>query len=122
MLPLQWTTITFIADYIKCDYCGRRFNEAAHTRHVDFCKEQKSRIPNTKPAISDYAKQRAAARTQVILDYSGFLFFPMGWGGREETVGLETVEHTRRTVEQRASASTQRDRSIYWTYKSGAPS
>lgn len=48
-------------DYIKCDYCGRRFNETAAKRHISFCKEQKSRISN-KPIISDQAKMRAEAR------------------------------------------------------------
>uniref|UniRef100_A0A915PE61 C2HC/C3H-type domain-containing protein n=1 Tax=Setaria digitata TaxID=48799 RepID=A0A915PE61_9BILA len=27
-------------DYVKCDYCERRFNQAAAERHIPFCKTQ----------------------------------------------------------------------------------
>lgn len=36
---------TFNPDYIQCEYCNRRFNESAAERHINFCKEQKSRLP-----------------------------------------------------------------------------
>ena len=52
-------------DYVQCEFCGRRFNETAAARHISFCKEQKSRLPNKK-APSAAALQRAAARTEVL--------------------------------------------------------
>ncbi|KAJ8336980.1 hypothetical protein SKAU_G00382000 [Synaphobranchus kaupii] len=33
-------------DYIQCQFCERKFNEGAAQRHIDFCKEQASRLQN----------------------------------------------------------------------------
>jgi hypothetical protein len=52
------------ADYIQCDYCGRRFNESAAERHIAFCKEQHERLPKKKPDQMT-AAQKMAVRTQV---------------------------------------------------------
>uniref|UniRef100_A0A0R3RT88 Zinc finger C2HC domain-containing protein 1A n=1 Tax=Elaeophora elaphi TaxID=1147741 RepID=A0A0R3RT88_9BILA len=30
-------------DYVKCEYCGRSFNEAAAERHIPFCKTQQEK-------------------------------------------------------------------------------
>ncbi|KAK3713311.1 hypothetical protein QZH41_009031, partial [Actinostola sp. cb2023] len=48
-------------DYVQCPHCNRRFNEHSAERHIDFCKEQKSRIGKS-PATA--AASRVAARTQ----------------------------------------------------------
>jgi len=55
---------TINPDYVQCPHCSRRFNEHAAERHVQFCKEQKSRIGKSP---SSAAKSRVAARTQVSL-------------------------------------------------------
>ena len=34
---------SFNPDYVKCDYCGRNFNQRAAERHVPFCREQNAR-------------------------------------------------------------------------------
>lgn len=31
-------------DYVKCNYCHRSFNSTASERHINFCREQNSRI------------------------------------------------------------------------------
>ncbi|GFS14720.1 zinc finger C2HC domain-containing protein 1A [Elysia marginata] len=46
-------------DYIQCPYCSRRFNQQAAERHINFCKEQQSRLPRSKPDASATAKQNA---------------------------------------------------------------
>ena len=50
-------------DYVQCDYCSRRFNEAAAERHIPFCKEQQHRLrnKNTKEAT---ASDKMEKRTQ----------------------------------------------------------
>ena len=50
-------------DYVQCEYCSRRFNEAAADRHIPFCKEQQNRLKNkgTKEATSS---DRMSKRTQ----------------------------------------------------------
>ncbi|XP_049643719.1 zinc finger C2HC domain-containing protein 1B [Suncus etruscus] len=39
--PLSSSSVN--PDYIQCPYCMRRFNEAAASRHINFCKDQSSR-------------------------------------------------------------------------------
>ena len=59
--------VTFLyctADYVQCDYCGRRFNESAAQRHIPWCKEKQDRIPKNKPQQAT-AAQKMAMRTQV---------------------------------------------------------
>ncbi|GFO46209.1 hypothetical protein PoB_007271400 [Plakobranchus ocellatus] len=46
-------------DYIQCPYCSRRFNQQAAERHINFCKEQQSRLPRAKPDAAATAKQNA---------------------------------------------------------------
>jgi len=53
-----------IVDYVQCDYCGRRFNEAAAQRHIPWCKEKNERIPKKKPDQAT-AAQKMALRTGV---------------------------------------------------------
>ncbi|KAL4217867.1 Zinc finger C2HC domain-containing protein 1A [Mactra antiquata] len=48
-------------DYVQCPYCNRRFNEKAAQRHIDFCKEQQSRI-KAKREPTAQEKARAAAQ------------------------------------------------------------
>ncbi|XP_053383239.1 zinc finger C2HC domain-containing protein 1A-like isoform X2 [Mercenaria mercenaria] len=48
-------------DYIQCPYCNRRFNEKAAQRHIDFCKEQKKRLPANKRVPTEIEQKRAAA-------------------------------------------------------------
>jgi len=45
------------ADYVKCDYCNRKFAEESSKRHIEFCKMQASRRPSVKPGV-----QAAAAK------------------------------------------------------------
>lgn len=53
-------------DYIQCEYCNRRFNESAAERHINFCKEQKSRLPkSSSDSKYDQKKQKQAMRTKV---------------------------------------------------------
>lgn len=47
-------------DYITCDFCGRRFNESAAQRHIDFCKGQHDRLPKGKADV--IAAQKQATR------------------------------------------------------------
>ncbi|KAI6226915.1 hypothetical protein M3Y95_00671600 [Aphelenchoides besseyi] len=35
------------SDYVRCDYCGRNFNQTAAERHIPFCKEQHGRRGTT---------------------------------------------------------------------------
>ena len=53
-------------DYVKCQYCDRRFNESAAQRHIPFCKEKRDRIP-TQKVHTDTAKLRNKARVEVSL-------------------------------------------------------
>ncbi|XP_054156887.1 zinc finger C2HC domain-containing protein 1A-like isoform X2 [Oppia nitens] len=48
--------------YIVCDYCGRNFSEKAADRHIEWCKEQKARIPRS--ANNAKALERMKARTK----------------------------------------------------------
>ncbi|KAK3087661.1 hypothetical protein FSP39_008858 [Pinctada imbricata] len=50
-------------DYVQCPYCSRRFNEKAAERHINFCKEQQSRLPN-KPKGDPRAANKMATRLQ----------------------------------------------------------
>ncbi|BFZ21314.1 hypothetical protein BsWGS_24352 [Bradybaena similaris] len=52
-------------DYIQCPYCSRRFNQQAAERHIDFCKDQQSRLPRDKPNANAAAKQNARLGYQV---------------------------------------------------------
>lgn len=45
------------ADYVKCNYCDRKFAEESSKRHIEFCKMQSSRRPSVKPGV-----QAAAAK------------------------------------------------------------
>lgn len=36
-------------DYVRCDYCGRSFNQNAAERHIPFCREQNSRTAGRAP-------------------------------------------------------------------------
>lgn len=49
-------------DYVQCPYCARRFNQKAAERHINFCKEQQSRIPNRPAKADPAAKAKMAAR------------------------------------------------------------
>ena len=54
------------ADYVQCDYCGRRFNESAAQRHIPWCKDKHDRLPRNKPQQANTtAAQKMAVRTQV---------------------------------------------------------
>ncbi|ELU07117.1 hypothetical protein CAPTEDRAFT_168488 [Capitella teleta] len=50
-------------DYISCQYCDRRFNAKAAERHIPFCAEQHSRLPNKKQPDAT-ALRRAGARQE----------------------------------------------------------
>ncbi|XP_071141402.1 zinc finger C2HC domain-containing protein 1A-like isoform X2 [Mytilus edulis] len=49
-------------DYEQCPYCARRFNAKAAERHINFCKEQQSRIPNRATKGDPNAKAKMMAR------------------------------------------------------------
>lgn len=49
-------------DYVQCPHCERRFNEHSAQRHIEFCKEQKSRIPSKKAGAENLTK--LSKRTQ----------------------------------------------------------
>lgn len=42
---------TINPDYVQCPHCDRRFNESAAERHINFCKEQKSRLPKSSSKL-----------------------------------------------------------------------
>ncbi|XP_021941479.1 uncharacterized protein LOC110840626 isoform X3 [Zootermopsis nevadensis] len=46
----------------KCPHCKRNFGPKAFDRHIEWCKEQKARIP--KSPVSFLAKERLEARTK----------------------------------------------------------
>lgn len=48
-----------VADFVKCEYCGRNFNKTAAERHIPFCKEQKARSAPLKPPASRAQPMRA---------------------------------------------------------------
>ncbi|XP_069107062.1 zinc finger C2HC domain-containing protein 1A-like isoform X2 [Argopecten irradians] len=48
-------------DYIQCPHCGRRFNQQAAERHMEFCKNQQRKLPS-KPQPNANAKAKMDAR------------------------------------------------------------
>ncbi|KAI6659272.1 Zinc finger C2HC domain-containing protein 1A [Oopsacas minuta] len=50
-------------DYVQCEICSRRFNEAAAERHIPFCKEQQNRLKQ-KGCNQASAADRVTKRTQ----------------------------------------------------------
>ncbi|XP_059139966.1 zinc finger C2HC domain-containing protein 1A-like [Physella acuta] len=52
-------------DYIQCPYCSRRFSPQAADRHINFCKEQQSRLPRSKPSPVAAAKQNTRLNYQA---------------------------------------------------------
>ncbi|CAG2110398.1 unnamed protein product, partial [Medioppia subpectinata] len=48
--------------YIVCDFCGRNFSNKAADRHIQWCREQKARIPRS--ANNAMALERMKARTK----------------------------------------------------------
>jgi hypothetical protein len=59
---------TRLADYEKCPHCERNFGPKAFDRHIEWCKEQKARIPKSPASI--LAKERLEARTKVNTFYN----------------------------------------------------
>ena len=51
--------------YIMCQFCGRNFSDKAADRHIEWCKEQKARIPRSARNSDNKALERMKARTQV---------------------------------------------------------
>ena len=51
-------------DYVKCDFCGRRFKEQAAERHIPFCREKAQRLPGGKPPGAK-AKEKLQKRNSV---------------------------------------------------------
>jgi hypothetical protein len=47
----------------KCPHCERNFGPKAFDRHIEWCKEQKARIPKSPASIT--AKERLEARIKV---------------------------------------------------------
>ncbi|ESO09001.1 hypothetical protein HELRODRAFT_74483, partial [Helobdella robusta] len=64
---------TFNPDYVQCDYCGRRFNETAAERHIQFCKTQHERVPRGRGDTT--AAQKQAVRTNVLICFVFFVIF-----------------------------------------------
>lgn len=58
------------ANHEKCPHCERNFGPKAFDRHIEWCKEQKARIPKSPASI--LAKERLEARTKVNI-FSNFL-------------------------------------------------
>jgi len=50
------------ANHEKCPHCERNFGPKAFDRHIEWCKEQKARIPKSPASI--IAKERLEARTK----------------------------------------------------------
>jgi hypothetical protein len=42
-------------DYVKCDFCGRSFNETAAARHIPHCRDSQTRA---KPAAAASQKRK----------------------------------------------------------------
>ena len=51
------------ANHERCPHCERNFGPKAFDRHIEWCKEQKTRIP--KSPANSVAKERLEARTKV---------------------------------------------------------
>uniref|UniRef100_T1JN63 Pre-mRNA-processing factor 6 n=1 Tax=Strigamia maritima TaxID=126957 RepID=T1JN63_STRMM len=64
------------SDYTMCEYCNRHFSIKAADRHIEWCKEQKSRI-GQGPKVALLARERLEARTKVteIEMFSTFNYF-----------------------------------------------
>lgn len=58
------------ANHEKCPHCERNFGPKAFDRHMEWCKEQKARIPKSPASI--IAKERLEARTKVNIENSFF--------------------------------------------------
>ncbi|XP_036105328.1 zinc finger C2HC domain-containing protein 1B isoform X2 [Molossus molossus] len=52
-------------DYIQCQFCMRRFNENAASRHINFCKDQSSRRVFDAAQTAARLASRAQGRAQV---------------------------------------------------------
>ena len=50
--------------YVMCTFCGRNFSDKAADRHIQWCREQKARIPRSANN-NNKALERMKARTQV---------------------------------------------------------
>lgn len=57
---------TINPDYIQCPHCERRFNESAAERHMNFCKEQKTRLPK---ASSDSKFSQKSEKQKIRTQY-----------------------------------------------------
>ncbi|VDM95051.1 unnamed protein product [Thelazia callipaeda] len=47
--------------YVKCEYCGRSFNDAASQRHIPFCKTQHDKMKASAKVISTGTKFSATS-------------------------------------------------------------
>ncbi|XP_045476810.1 uncharacterized protein LOC123682301 isoform X2 [Harmonia axyridis] len=57
------STIRQVSTNERCPVCDRSFGPKAFDRHVEFCREQKNRVPVHKsPAVVQQAKERLEAR------------------------------------------------------------
>jgi hypothetical protein len=61
----------------KCPHCERNFGPKAFDRHIEWCKEQKARIPKSPASI--LAKERLEARTKVSRLYCTHMCWYKGW-------------------------------------------
>lgn len=92
-------------DYTQCPNCKRRFNETAAERHIEFCKEQKSRIPKAlDPKYSD-KKEKQDKRSS---------YKPPLPGSKKNTSGKEAA------IKPRVNSTT--NRTSYTVKKNASPS
>lgn len=98
-------TPTVNPDYTQCPNCKRRFNETAAERHIEFCKEQKSRIPKAlDPKYSD-KKEKQDKRSS---------YKPPLPGSKKNTSGKEAA------IKPRVNSNT--NRTSYTMKKNASPS
>ncbi|VDN31676.1 unnamed protein product [Gongylonema pulchrum] len=70
-------------DYVKCEYCGRSFNESSAQRHIPICKTQHEKKGPVKAAASTKPSNTSTIEKRSIANGSSF--------PKECTFNLETV-------------------------------
>uniref|UniRef100_A0A0N5B0D1 Zinc finger C2HC domain-containing protein 1A n=1 Tax=Syphacia muris TaxID=451379 RepID=A0A0N5B0D1_9BILA len=99
--PIPRTSIP--KDYIKCDYCGRSFNQQAAERHIPFCREQQAR----KGPIRVLPLQQHQANKQEMVSSRGKLKSESGRSNqtRTSTFGLPRTPSRNSSIESRNTPS-----------------
>lgn len=134
-------------DYVQCEYCKRRFNQAAADRHVTFCKEQHLRMnkntgknktvnktkPRTQiePSLKSRTKTESSSAPSLRSTQHSTLAAAPSWSGNlQEHSGLRRPGFTSRlpsATNNKAVHSTSKfgkdtQRQVYDEYDSGTRS